>query len=557
MEQTAGRDTYWLQTLAALEQLENIILQQNADFSIQLQDIIVTHLKGLESMFPGIRCIVLPVSKDQLDKGISLSFAEDELVQLHGLPLKIRENGATKWDQPLIAEKINGNPKLKQHPLLNWQPNANCCWMHPLINGDGHLMALLAAYDFTILTDYKERTRVLERTAGLLRIIFENRQKTEIIRETNILMQQSQELAHFGNWRWDIQQDVITWSPVLYTIYGLDPETFSATFDGYKARVHPDDWENVYRVIRKVLKSGGEMSFEERIIRPDGEIRHLRSWAKLVTDIDENPLEMIGACLDITQQVYQREVIEKREQELVDINQEHVRMLGTLAALEQSQADNTRTLKVVSHDLRHPIGAAKMAVEFLLMEGQYTDKQKSLLDIIERSTDNALVLVSELLGMQGRAQELKKEPVELSTMLQYCTDLLRHQADAKKQRIKTQLAPVTVAASREKLWRVMSNLIANAIKFSPEETDIVISLSTGELRAIIKVTDQGIGIAPEMLDKLFSMPTEAMRTGTAGETSYGMGLAISKQIIDAHGGNIWVESEPGEGSAFYVELPLA
>jgi PAS domain S-box-containing protein len=557
MEQAAGRDTYWLQKLAALEQLENIILQQNADFSIRLPGIIVTYLKGLESMFPGMRCVVIPVSKDHLDKSISPSFTEDELVQLQGLPLTAKGNPAIEWDQPLIAEKINGDPKWKQHPLLNWQPEAHSCWMHPLINSDRHLMALLAAYDFTTSIDYKERTRVLERTTGLLRIILENRQKTEIIRETNMLMHQSQELAHFGNWRWDIRQDVIAWSPVLYTIYGLDPETFSATFEGYKAKVHPEDWENVYRVIKRVLRNGGEMSFEERIIRPDGEIRYLRSWAKLVTDTDGSPLEMIGACLDITERVNQQEEIERQERELEDINEERARMLLTLTALEQSQADNTRMLKVVSHDLRHPIGAAKMAAELLLMEGQYSDKQKSLLDIIERSTDNALELVSELLGMQGRTHELKKEPVELSAMLQYCTDLLRHQADAKKQRITIQLVPVTVAASREKLWRVMSNLIANAIKFSPKETDIVISLSTDKLRAIIKVTDQGIGIAPEMLDKLFSMPAEAMRTGTAGEASYGMGLAISKQIIDAHGGNMWVESEPGEGSAFYVELPLA
>lgn len=265
---------------------------------------------------------------------------------------------------------------------------------------------------------------------------------------------------------------------------------------------------------------------------------------------------MIGACLDITEQVNQREVIQRRERELEDINEEHIRMIHTLSALEQSQADNTRMLKVVSHDLRHPIGAAKMAISTLLKVEDYPDKEKNLLKIIERSTDTALQLVNELLGMQGRSKELKKEPVELAAMLRYCADLLRHQADAKRQRIHIQAIPITVAASREKLWRVMSNLIANAIKFSPEATDILISLTTAGSTAMVKVADQGIGITPDMLDKLFSMRTEAVRAGTARETSYGMGLAISKQIIDAHNGRIWVESLPRMGSVFFVELPI-
>jgi signal transduction histidine kinase len=141
-------------------------------------------------------------------------------------------------------------------------------------------------------------------------------------------------------------------------------------------------------------------------------------------------------------------------------------------------------------------------------------------------------------------------------MLEHCSDLLRHQAEAKGQQISLQVVPVVIAASREKLWRVVSNLIANAIKFSPSGMPIDIRLETTERGVVIAVEDHGIGIPADMKEKLFDMATVAKRTGTAGEPSFGMGLAISRQIVEAHGGRIWMESKPENGTIFFVELPL-
>lgn len=113
-----------------------------------------------------------------------------------------------------------------------------------------------------------------------------------------------------------------------------------------------------------------------------------------------------------------------------------------------------------------------------------------------------------------------------------------------------------LAGSREKLWRVVSNLMANAIKFSPEGAVIEVSLENRGQYARIAVRDHGIGIPEGMKDKLFDLFTEAKRPGTAGEQSFGMGLAISRQIVEAHDGRIWLESQPGQGTTFFVELPL-
>lgn len=102
---------------------------------------------------------------------------------------------------------------------------------------------------------------------------------------------------------------------------------------------------------------------------------------------------------------------------------------------------------------------------------------------------------------------------------------------------------------------MVSNLIANAIKFSPSGAYISVELEEKPQTVVISVEDKGIGIPVGMKDKVFDMFTEARRPGTAGEQPFGMGLAISKQIVEAHGGRIWFESTAGNGTKVFVELP--
>jgi PAS domain S-box-containing protein len=152
------------------------------------------------------------------------------------------------------------------------------------------------------------------------------------LQETSLLMSQGQELANFGNWQWDIVNNKVSWSETLYTIYGLDKESFKATFEGYQELLHPDDRQFVYNKITGVLQTKEDAVFEERIIRPGGEIRYLKSWGKVQSDEQGNPLKMIGACLDITETKLAEAQLTKMHHEL----EEH---LKTLAISEKRYSD--------------------------------------------------------------------------------------------------------------------------------------------------------------------------------------------------------------------------
>jgi len=115
--------------------------------------------------------------------------------------------------------------------------------------------------------------------------------------------------------------------------------------------------------------------------------------------------------------------------------------------------------------------------------------------------------------------------------------------------------PEEILINRERIWRVISNLISNAIKFSNKGGVINIGINELENDVEIFIKDHGIGIPEKMKPMIFNMFTEAKRSGTAGEKSFGLGLSICRQIVENHGGKIWFESKPGEGTTFFIKLP--
>ncbi len=231
-------------------------------------------------------------------------------------------------------------------------------------------------------------------------------------------------------------------------------------------------------------------------------------------------------------------------------------MEKTLEALEQSQEENTHMMQVVAHDMRTPIAGVIGLTSLMLEENDLTEDQREIISMINTSGADTLNFINDLLQVQYNKSNLIKEPVEMHTLLKYCITLLDSKAKEKNQELKISTIPIEINISREKIWRVMSNLISNAIKFSPHGTTINIVMEEKPLSILIAVKDNGIGIPPEIAEKLFAMNADVQRQGTDGEKSFGLGLAISKQIIEAHNGSIWFESIPGFGTTFFVELPI-
>lgn len=226
------------------------------------------------------------------------------------------------------------------------------------------------------------------------------------------------------------------------------------------------------------------------------------------------------------------------------------------ASLESSYQDNKELMLTVAHDLKNPIVGITTLAKVLLKKDPPTLREN--LQLIVAASINATNLISNLMNRQGGKNEIGIRTVEnLMSLVKYSVELMKPRAKQKKQKLLLQGEPANVMMNKNEMYRVINNIINNAIKFSPDNTTIHLSLQQQESNVILTIKDQGIGIPPNILDKLFVQEAEVRRTGTAGEPSYGFGLKISKRIIEQHQGTIWAESVEGEGSTFFVKLPVA
>jgi len=238
------------------------------------------------------------------------------------------------------------------------------------------------------------------------------------------------------------------------------------------------------------------------------------------------------------------------------INLQKQQLEKTLALLEERNTEKDRILKVVAHDLRTPVASISMLADLMLLENSEAER-KEMLQMTKTASENSLTLIAEILEAANVVNSsLAKEKVGINQLVAETTDLLKLNAAEKNQQIliKYLEQEVFIGLNKEKIKRVINNIVTNAIKFSSNDATIKIKATAKNNTVRISVKDEGIGIPDNMKSKVFDVFTDARREGTSGEKPFGLGLSICRQIMEAHGGNIWFKSEQGKGTTFYIEL---
>lgn len=220
-------------------------------------------------------------------------------------------------------------------------------------------------------------------------------------------------------------------------------------------------------------------------------------------------------------------------------------------------------LGMAVHDLRSPIGIIKGYVSLLQDEllGGLAIPQREALLTIEKHCEKMLVLINELLdisAIESGRLTVGREKIELAAYLKGCFENYALLAKAKSMSLRTEIPGnlPEVLIDPNRIEQVIANLVTNAIKFSKPNSEIVLRAALLEKAVVVSVIDQGQGIPEDEIPQMFRHFSKTTIKPTGGETSTGLGLFIAKRIVEAHGGKIWVESQPGTGSTFSFTLPL-
>lgn len=229
--------------------------------------------------------------------------------------------------------------------------------------------------------------------------------------------------------------------------------------------------------------------------------------------------------------------------------------------IEQLKADFVSN---VSHELRTPLTSVKGAVELILtgVEGALTDSQKELLGIVRNNAVRLIRLISELLDVskiESGKMQMEIKPGDLIPLLKLALDEMKPLAAKKSITLRLDLPAHLPYADfdEHRIRQVLTNLIGNAVKFTPEQGVIALAAAMQGNEVRLSVSDTGIGIARENHDMVFEKFRQVDSSSTRAAGGTGLGLSITKSIVEAHHGRIWIESEIGQGSTFHFTVPLS
>jgi PAS domain S-box-containing protein len=318
---------------------------------------------------------------------------------------------------------------------------------------------------------------------------------------------------------------------------------------------HPDHLERVVDHLRRCFETGEPWEDTFPLRGANGEYRWFLSRAVPMQHDDGSVVGWFGTTTDITEQLKAEEAIRESEHRLRGALETE-----RIARAEAERATKARdeTLAVVAHDLRNPVHAIMAAAAMLGLEAT-DEKSRRHLAVVERSATEMERLISDLLDVariEGGTFALQRSTLDASTLIEETVEEFRSQARAKDVEVRCEVAEDVKAADGDpdRLVRVLSNLLSNALTFSPEGRHISVRAANDERAVRFSVKDSGVGIPENDLPNVFDRFWQADR---ASRTGAGLGLSICRGIVQAHGGRIWVASKANRGTTFYFTIPTA
>ena len=327
--------------------------------------------------------------------------------------------------------------------------------------------------------------------------------------------------------------------------------------------VHVDDRENLQARADEALRMQQRVEVEYRLVRPDGNVLQV---AQVLEPIEsaERPQDRrwFSTLQDVTEQKRAERVLEERVRErTLALEASNRELARATAQAEQASIAKSRFLSTVSHELRTPLNAILGFAQLLEMSGSPDDqRQATFVGHISKAGNHLLALINELLDLasiEAGKTSLRIEPLGLSDVLADCESLIG--PVAAQRGIELHAAAdlgILVDADRTRLKQVLINLMSNAVKYSPDGTRVEVRCDRVDRWARISVIDHGAGMTPEQVAALYQPFNRLGREAGEAQGS-GIGLVVTKSLIELMKGRIGVDSVAGSGSTFWIELPIS
>jgi signal transduction histidine kinase len=383
------------------------------------------------------------------------------------------------------------------------------------------------------------RVALLQLLASQAAISLENATLYTDLQRSEAFLAQGERVSRTGTFGWIIAKREYYWSSELYNILEYD-RSVQASVAHALHRMHPDDRDNVHRLLDEALSKRKDFDSKHRLMMPDGRIKHVHATGRAV---NTGELDFVGAVSEITESKRAEEALRQALADLARINR--ATTMGELAAS-------------LAHEVNQPIAATILGAKNCL---RWLDRDQPDLDEVRASARRIAEDGQRAANIVGRIRRqfekgaLNRELVDVGDIIRETVGLLRDEATRYNISVRLELADdlPQIVGDRIQLQQVAMNLIVNgieAIKDVDGTRELVIRSQRDESgQVLVSVSDTGMGVPPELADQIFDPFFSTKPNGT------GMGLRISRSIVESHGGRLWVASAPARGAIFQFKLP--
>jgi PAS domain S-box-containing protein len=373
------------------------------------------------------------------------------------------------------------------------------------------------------------------------------KQVEQTLRESKAYLAEAQRLTHTGSWAWNVaRRENVHWSQEQYRLFGLDPQSDSASFDAAYRRIHPEDRATFDKVVERAIRERSDFEVDFRTILPDGSTKYIRSVGHPVFSASGDLVEFVGTGMDITE----RRQAEKERERLREAQAAlaHMNRVTTMGELTASLA----------HEVNQPIAAAatdaNTCLRWLARDQPDLEEARAAASRVVKDAARAAEIMGRVRSL-FKKEGLQRELVDVNGIIQETTDLLRSEANRYSISMRTELSEdlPQIMGDRVQLQQVTMNLIINSIDAMKDldgTREIAITSQRAENEQLqVSVSDTGIGLPSQQTDQIFNAFFTTKDHGT------GMGLRISRSIIESHGGRLWASDNSPRGASFSFTLP--
>jgi PAS domain S-box-containing protein len=376
------------------------------------------------------------------------------------------------------------------------------------------------------------------------RWIQHNREQDRLLRQMDYFAL-GQKMTRTGSWAWNPASGELFWSREHFRIFGLEPENNKVSYQIFFQMVHVDERAQVEREFQEAVRAGGDFEREYRIVRHDGQVRCILSQATPVFGESRQLTEYVGTVADVTEQRQGEESLDSMQAELA--RSSRAITVGQLMA-------------TIAHEVNQPLAAlvanAGAALRWLAGTPPRIDKARQAMTRIVRDGNRASNVIARVRALVGR-NEVHRTPLNLNSIVQEVIVLVRTELRRNNITVRANLGQNLrpIPCDRVQLQQVLLNLVVNAIEAMAVVVShprlLAIATVADVAGVIVSVQDSGIGLDELVLERVF----EPFYTTKPG--GMGIGLAISRTIIEAHGGQIWAVPNEASGTTFQFQLPFS